>query len=816
MKTIFLVTSLLILCLPLKSQPGFENYHTRNDFFITSPGAMKLGLYGYDNPALLNFVTDFNLKFAWSDQYGFFNRRGIFLATPSFGIMPQIGFSVVNHSEEEKRVTDFKLSTAYGTETFGIGASFNIPARDIEYFDRKHYFTIGTVYRPSRYLSLGLIGTSVTNFKHYEGVIDLAVRPFGSENLTVFGDYALRNDMKLFDGQWSTGVAVKALPGIRLTGRYFSNNMFTAGIGFSLGNIGIATQGGFGNNFKYSHNTYVVRVGSYERNIHDEKFSNPKNYAGISLKKPMRYLKYQYFDDANTLWDKLELIDAVAKNARFGGIVINTSGMKINHNMLWELREQLKKFRETGKKVVVFIDNADMNTYHFASIADIIIMHPYGQVNLPGYMKGNIYLGNMLEKIGIGFKEFRYHEYKSGFEPLSSDRMSDADLKQHQKMVDNLYNLVKEDIMFSREFTEEEYEKLVNEIFYFTAEAAEQHGLVDRLGRWSDVDDIIEDVVGYEMTILEDDRLQRFLRRTDYNWGRKPKIAVVYAEGFCDMETGMKARSLAKDIKKAREDQNIKAIVLRVESPGGSTLAIDIIAEELRKAREKKPVVVSQGSVAASGGYWLSMYSDAIVTTPGTMTGSIGVITGWMYDDGIKEKLGYTTDIVKKGEFADLGFGIPVPILNMPLLDRTFTEKEERVIENMLTNTYERFINEIAEARDKEYDDIEAISRGRVWSGNHAKKIGLVDTLGGLQTAINIAAAKADIDMEEGYQIVEYPEPELFSFSGLITFIISRIIDIESPETTKNPLAQYLQFLNMHNAKPLPVLPVEYMYYYFH
>ncbi len=813
MKTILLITSILIISNPIKSQPGFENYHDRNDFFLTSPGAMQLGLYGYDNPALLNFTDHFDLMFAWSGEYGSFNRRGLFLSLPSFGFVPQTGFAVVNHTIDDKQITDYRVSTAFGGETFGIGAGFNLSVRDTEYFNRDHTITLGTIYHPSSFFSLGLTGTSVTNFSHYEGTIDLALRPFGNEKLTIFGDYALRNDMRIFDGYWSTGLAVKALPGIRLTGRYFSFDTFTAGMQFSLGNIGISTQGAF-NDLKYNHNTYAVRVGSYEKNMPD-KFRRARNWASIDLRKPMRYQRYKHFDESYTLLEKLQLIDAVAENDRFGGIVINTTGMDISHTMSWELREQLKKFRETGKSVIIFIDNAGMNTYHFASVADLIIMHPFGTINLPGYIKGNVYLGNMLEKVGIGFKEFRFHEYKSGFEPLSGDRMSDEDRKQHQKMVDEFYNLVKEDVMFSRGFTEDEYERFINEIFHFTAEKAHEHGLVDTLGRWTDVNDIIDALVGSEIRLLEDNRLQRFLQRTDYSWGRKPKVAVIYAEGFCDMETGMKARSLADDIAEAREDNTVKAIVLRVESPGGSTLAMDIIAEELRKAKEEKPVIISQGAVAASGGYWLSMYSDVIVAAPNTVTGSIGVIAGWLYDKGIKEKLGYTTDFVKKGEFADMGFGIPVPILNMPLLDRRFTEQEEKIIVDMMTNTYERFVTEIADARGKEYDDVEAISRGRIWSGKDAMEAGLVDTLGSLMTAINIALEKAGIDIEEGYEIVEYPDPELFSFSGLIAFFVSRMIEVESPEVTKDPLVQYLQFLNKHNSEPLLLLPLEYMDYYF-
>ncbi len=778
---------------------------------MASPGAMKLGLYGYDNPALLSYQQHPDIMFSWSGEYGDLNRRGLFFGLPSYGAWPATGLAVVNHSVDDMRVTGYRLSAGLGSGTFGIGAGYNFSVRDTEQFDRQNTFSAGTIYRPSTRLSIGFTGTTVSRFDHYEGAIDAAVRPFGNERLTLFGDFALRNHTGFSDARWSTGVVVEALPGTRITGRYFNNNMLTFGIEFSLGNFGVSTQSGFRSGNGYSHNTYSVRYGSYETNLVDEKFMNPGNYAGIEFNNPLRYQKYRHFDNANTLIEKLDLLEQLADSPRIGGVVINTSGMAINHTMLWELREQLGKLREKGKKVVVYIENAGINAYHFASVADLVVMHPMGTINLPGYVMGNIYLGDMLEKIGVGVKEFRMHEYKSGFETFSGTGMSDEDREQRQKLVDNLYGFVKEDIISGRGFTEEHYETLVNEKFYFTAEMALELGLADRLGRWDDINDIINEADGKESTILERDRLERFFQRTDYGWGARPQIAVVYAVGFGDMETGMRARSLARDISKAREDNNVKAIVLRVESPGGLLMAVDIIAEELRKARAEKPVVISHGSVAASGGYWISLYSDNIVTAPNTLTGSIGLISGWLYDDGLKEKVGYSTDHVKKGEFADLGFGVPIPLLNIPLMDRTFSEKEEEIIENMLTSSYNQFVDAVAGSRGKTHDETETLSRGRVWSGRDAVELGLADTLGGLKTAIAIAAERAGIEIEKGYRVVEYPERELFSFSGLLAFLITRSFEMEEMSTADDVLLRYLKLLNSSPAVPLPLMPMQYM-----
>ncbi len=807
-KIILPIIALLFFHITLKSQSGFDNYHYRNDFLMASPGAMKFGLYGHDNPAILNYVKQPDIMFAWSDQFGGFtdfNRWGLFLG------MPNMGFSVFNHTIAGMRLTDYRISSAIGTKSFGFGASYNWSRGDTDFFQRKNSVTLGTLIRPGRYFSLGITGTSVANFNHYEGVFDLAIRPMGNEKIAVFGDYALRNDMKLADGYWSAGVAVEALPGIRVTGRYFDNNFYTFGIEFSLGRVGISTQGGFNKDFKHSHNTYAVRVGAYDRNIADDLIREPKYYSNIDLSKPMRYQKFQLFDKANSLIEILDAIDAAAEDPRISGIAINATSMNINHTMLWELRQQLLKFRETGKKVVIFTDNASMNIYHFISVADKIILDPQGLIILPGYLAGNIYLNKTLAKLGIGVNEWRFYEYKSAFEMLARESMSDEDREQRQRIIDHRYDFVKKDIMASRGFSEEEYERLINELVFFTAKDALEHKLVDELGRWSEVNDILKEFEGKEKKLIGKDSLQRYQLPADNYWGEKPKIAVIYAVGPCAMETGIRAKSLSKDIAKARKKSDIKAIVFRVESPGGSPLASDVVAAELLKAKEEKPVIITQGSVAASGGYWLSMYGDTIIAAPNTLTGSIGVITGWFYDQGIKDKTGYETDLVKRGELADMGFGLVVPLLNMPIMDRKFTEKEEDIIKNVMTSLYDDFVEKVANARGQDFEDIDAIARGRVWTGYDALKIGLVDTLGGLQTAINIALEKSGIGIGEEYQIVEYPKPGLFDFSGLL----SGLIGTKTHEIKEDPLIKHLKFRLKHNTEPMLILPLEYMNFYF-
>ncbi len=810
--TLFVLLSLLLSPAiaqqnpPVAFAPGFDHFHFRNEFLMTSPGAMGFGLYGYANPAMLNYVTHPDITFAWSDNdMGLpdFSRWGVFVG------LPNTGFAVHRFGMADQAVTDYRLSTAFGNERIASGLSVGWSAGDTDFFGRETTLTFGNLFRPSQYLSIGLVGTFLTDFDDYEGMMDLAVRPFGNERLAVFGDYALRKDMDIGDGMWSAGVAVEALPGLRFTGRYFDYEAFTFGVQLSLGRIGFSAQGGFDDSFSHSHNTYAVRVGAYDRNLIDERRRDPSNFVELDLSKPMRYQRYRLFDNANSLRRTLDAIDAAAADPRVSGLVINASGMALNSAMLWEVRQQLQAFRETGKQVIVFTDNASMNQYHLISVADHIVLDPQGSVMLPGYMMGSVYLNDLLQKLGIGVDEWRYHEYKSGFEALASNRMSDEDREQRQLLVDNMYNLAKQDITASRGIEDEEYERLVNEVVFFTGADALEHDLVDRLGRWNGKDEIIEELTGQEADMMAMNMLRRYqLPRDDY-WGRKPEIAVIYAQGPVDMDAGMRARSLAEDVKRARKDNNVKAIVFRVESPGGSPLASDVLAEQLLLAKEDKPVLISQGALAASGGYWLSMYGDTIVAAPNTITGSIGVIAGFFYDEGIKERVGYETDFVKQGDMAAMGFGVPVPLLGLPIMDQPFDDKEEELIRNMIGGTYETFVKEVAESRGMTFEETDAISRGRVWSGTDAKEIGLVDAIGGLQHTIDMALEAAGIGVDGDYEIVEYPEPGLFGFSGLA----SRLLGVENKTSMEeDPAIKHIMWRARNQGKPMLILPMEYMH----
>jgi protease-4 len=774
-------------------------FHSQHDFLLASPGGLGYGLYGYTNPALLKYVERPDILFTWSDASGDFSdfdRWGLFAGTGT------LGFGVIRQDDDDLgAVNDYRVSVAFGgrAESFGIGYGWS--TGDTGCYNRGNVITAGWLARPMRQLSMGLSGTFATAGSAKEGVADLAVRPLGNELLTVFGDYAIQDGEKLNDGTWSTGAALELIPGVRLTGRYFDTHGFTAGLSFSLGRIGLISQGHFDDEQEHSYTTYGVRLGSMDRSFVHDQMNRDKNYMKLNLFGPVKYQRFQLFDKSKTLMGLLEAIDAAKDDDAIAGIAINTSGMRINWEHSWEIREKLREFRAAGKHVVVYIDEADLPRYHFASIADRIVLDPIGEINLLGFRAGRYYIKGTLEKLGLGFDEWRFFKYKSAYESFSRDSMSEGDKEQIEKIIDGFYDLARTEICEARGIDPAEFDRLIDEEYFFLPNEAIEAGLVDTVGRWDEVEKMVEALEDGKKGMVGSGTLARFQLPKDNYWGDKPRIAVIYALGECAMDSGIKARSLSKVIEGAGNNKAIEAIVFRVDSPGGSALASDVVAEALKKCKEKKPVIVSQGWVAGSGGYWISMYGDTIVAAPNSITGSIGVIGGWIYNKGFKEKIGMSTDMVKAGEHADLGFGVSLPLIGT-IPDRNLTEAERAKIERSIKDMYREFVEKVAAGRGMEYDDIHEVGQGRVWTGRDGLDIGLVDELGGIETAISIAKARAGIAEDEEVDIVQMPKPPLFNPEMFMPKLIGM-------EYKQNPMVENLKFRIKHNGKPMPMLPLD-------
>ena len=798
-KNIFIVFLLLISLTSIYSQQKFPSYFTQNDMEFATPGTILFGLSGYDNPAELSFLSQPNLYFTWNDKNGDFNdldNWGLFTS------IPHLGFSVINHSDDSFSISDYKLSASIGSSAFSFGLGYGWSSGDVTYFNRANLYTLGTIYRPANFLSFSFIANLPSNGER-EGIIGAGLRPFGNYNLTFFGDYVFTKDKVPARTNWGAGATLEPVDGLRVTGRYFEGKSFNVGVQLGFGMLGLTSIAHFDDDAKQSYNTYGIRVGANDRNILSY-VTGKNNFVQIELAGGIKYQNFKLFDNSQTLLNLIEQIDAVKNDKSISGIAINLSGSNINKEMLWELREKLNELKSYGKKVYIYIDRAGMDEYHFASVADKIILDPMGTISLTGYIIGRTFLKGTLNMLGLGFHELRYFKYKSAAESFSREDFSEADREQRQRLVDENYNLAQREICEGRNFTPTYFNKLVDSAFIYLPDDAIKLKLADTLARWSDIKSVIDKYENKNNSVVDISALDEFNFPNAY-WGSKPKIAVVYAIGGTSMDAGIKARSLVKYVEAAMNSNNVKAIVLRVDSPGGDALAADLIADVLRKNKGKKPVIVSQGYVAASGGYWLSMFADTIVAAPNTITGSIGVIGSFVYNKTLKQDIGMSVDYVKKGKFADLGFGATLPLIGLTIPDRDFTDDELRIAETGIKTLYKGFVDKVALGRKKSFDEIEKIAQGRVWSGNDGLRNGLVDVLGGLDTAIKIALAKTGLTNSE-YEIIELPERQWFDLNS----ILPGFLRIEE-KVTEDPFIKDLKFRLQYNGIPMPLLPIEFI-----
>lgn len=778
-------------------------YYAQRDFLMASPGAMGFGLYGADNPALLNYLHQPDVVFAWSDQQGKwydFNRWGLYSALPHVGLNFQRESAPVGNG----KMTEVNLAFGMGSRSVSLGFGYHWMKESGSMPSYSNYWTFGGLARPFRYLSVGFVGNIATEGHSRQGIVDIGLRPFGNEWLTLFGDYAVQNSKPAgYDKNgWSAGAVTELIPGIRFTVRYFDTKMLTGGVQISLGRFGSSTMAVLDRDRKFSHNVYAVRLGAYDRNpLRAYRLSKPQ-YVKYQMNTEIRHRRFLLMDRSMTLMELINDIEMAKKDPLVSGIAINLSGIQINREMAWELREKLLNFRSTGKHVIIYMDIAGMTEYHLASVADKIVMDPMGMMLLQGYVSGRTFTKGLLEKLGVGYDEWRFFKYKSAAEVLSRDSMSEGDREQRLEILKDQYDLVRSDVCKSRSISEETFDQWINGHTAFLAKEALAQGLVDTLGRWEEVEAIAKHFEGKKPSFIKSKHITEKLLPEDNDWGDKPVIAVVYALGPCAMDEGIKARTLSKTIKKIAKDRRIKAVVIRVDSPGGDALASDLVAEAMKTCRKYKPVIVSQGAVAGSGGYWLSMYGDTIVAAPNTITGSIGVIGGWFYNKGAKEKLGLSTDHVKVGEHADLGFGMITPILPIQLPDRNLTQQERGRMEVMMKSLYHDFVSKVASGRKKTYDQIEPIAQGRIWSGTDGLGNGLVDVIGGLEKAIQIAKMRAGLDVDKAVRIVEYPKANLLDPN----LFMPKFFGIKWKTT---PILEEFKIRLDNNGRPMPIMPIE-------
>jgi len=646
-----------------------------------------------------------------------------------------------------------------GSMYIGTGYSWFTSNKD---YDNLSFWHIGMRYY-RRYFSIGAVGRNIKLpdilfwreksrpeifGEELPRVYDLGIafRP-GTSRITLSVDARHQAGVKGFDFNYA--IEVQPIRGLLFRGSLNEDKSFNLLFGVNLGQIGFGT-----------YNTFDEQK-EHQDGVGYLYFSQATHATS--------YMRRKRIVEAN-----LSEIESVLRSAKTDesvvGAILNLRGGNYGIGRLQEIRDVILDFKAAGKKVLCYASSCGTGNYLVASACDKIALHPSGEVRLIGIRAEATFYKGALDKLGVHADLEHIGEYKSASERFTRETMSQAHREATNSLLDELFEQLTHAIAEGRVFSVAELKQKIDYGPYIAAEALDA-GLVDELAYEDEIEEIAQQLLALERSegmgkkypILKAAEYQR-TQRYEYEWRTPPpKIALIHAEGmiisgdsFSNPLTGDKMmgdKTITKSLKTARLDSSVKAIVLRINSPGGFIKASDSIWREVVLAKERKPVIVSMGDVAASGGYYIAAPADVIVAEPGTITGSIGVISGKYSLKGLYDKIGIKKEILKRGKYADFytDYG-------------DYPEEEQAIIKKQIKLMYDDFVHKVAQGRNMTYDEVDKIGRGRVWTGSQAKKDGLVDRIGGLDLALKIAKERAGLPKETKVQIISMPKLSIFSW----------------------------------------------------
>lgn len=475
--------------------------------------------------------------------------------------------------------------------------------------------------------------------------------------------------------------------------------------------------------------------------------------GAVGEESPLNLQAKMWGGDVLVQRDVLEALDRARRDPRIAGVLVRIHPFSMNLGKVQELRDKLAEFNRSGKFSICFLEFADNKMYYLATACQEIYLVPTSQVGLMGMMASSMFLRGTFDKLHIYPDLYHIAEYKTAKNLFTEKKFTPAHREMISDLLQGWQKQFVEGIAQGRQLKPAEVEERIRKGPY-SAEEAKQAGLVDELAYGDQLKEVLKKKTGQEKPEVLSHR--EYLERSQ-RMGRH-RIALVHATGAIDVGQSrydpwlgltMGSDTIAEALRAAREDDSIKAIVFRIDSGGGSAIASEIIRREVALAREKKPVVVSMSDVAGSGGYWIAMSANKIVAQPGTITGSIGVVYGKMNIRGFYEMLGMTADQVVTTENSTLLY----PFEN-------FTPAQREVVLKFMREIYDNFLKGVSEGRKLALADVDKIGKGRVWLGDKAKTLGLVDELGGLDRAVALAKQLAEIPAEESVSYVVYPRPK--------------------------------------------------------
>lgn len=504
--------------------------------------------------------------------------------------------------------------------------------------------------------------------------------------------------------------------------------------------------------------------------------------------------------------DILKNIEKAKTDQHIEGIFLDLTSVPAGMAQIQEIRASLLDFKESGKFIIAHSFMYSQTAYYLASVADKVYLTPEGALDYRGIAANVVFIKNALTKMGLKAQiiKGKDNKFKSAVEPYFLTQMSEANKKQTLVYINSIWGQMLQAISESRNISVEKLNEMADNFSIVSDKDAKEFGLIDDLKYYDEIVVELKDSLGLKETkkVKMVSLRKYFSAKAKTDEGKKEisrdKIAVVYAQGTIGMDGGsfydIGTENISSALAKVRRDSSVKAVVFRVNSPGGSALTSELIYREALLTAQAKPFIVSMGTYAASGGYYISCMADEIYADPTTLTGSIGVYGVIMSGtELINDKLGLNIDGVKTNEFADFGgAGLPMPLFGA-VADRDLTAQEREIIQRSVTQVYNTFVGHVAEGRGMTYEEVDAIGQGRVWTGENAIEIGLVDKLGGLNDAIEAAKLAAGL---EDYKRVEYPVQK-----DPIQEIIEELTGQVKMKQMKALLgADYIHYMNIEKA----------------
>ena len=489
-------------------------------------------------------------------------------------------------------------------------------------------------------------------------------------------------------------------------------------------------------------------------------------------------------DNSLTLRNVLQSLEAAGEDDRIVGLFLDgrKGGSNSGYAVMEEVRDAIAKFQASGKKIIAYDVGWSEREYYLASVADEVLLNPMGMLEFNGLSSQKTFFKGALDKYGIGVQIVRVGDYKSAVEPFTRESLSPENRQQTASVLDDLWQKFLTTVEEDRQLDSQYLQQIADSKGFIEPKAAKKLGLVDEIAYFDTANKKLKELTG------ESDKQKASFRQVSlkaYSKDRSNgsleanvttdivnKVAVVYAEGSIVGGKGSTEQigsdRFAKELRKLREDKNVKAVVLRVNSPGGSATASEVILREVLLTKKEKPVVVSMGNIAASGGYWIATGADYIFAEENTITGSIGVFGMLPNIKEIGNNNGITWDVVQTGKFADIGSTV-----------RPKTDAELAIFQRSVSQTYDLFLNKVARYRKLPKEEVQQIAQGKIWSGKEAVKIGLVDRIGGLEAAIAHAAERAELGKD--WNVGEYPENRNWE-----TEFVERLLQVEVIQQLEN------------------------------